>query len=292
MCIIAFSGSNSSIDPLTETKSLQVGAARHEAIARTYQAETQYQMAAAQDIQGNTYTESTREDNPADYCPLCIRSGASAMESFENTAENAGLARSAWKQAEYRQGELIAHFRSQPDDSGIRPEVRDEMDRLNQMDAVLDRASNSPYGGRLWDQMDVDPGADVVEVCADLLNIDTNRDIGSGMRDREGAWDDIMSMLEMDHHQMGRMKTSVDKLYRSLEDHRDEFEGSKHFESWVANNHLDGKTHPVQESFTQVTDLVTRYSVFFDVMSTSINTAVQGAQGDIPEDHLNSYLDR
>jgi hypothetical protein len=277
MCIIAFFGSSSSVDPATEMKTLQVGAARHQAVARTYQAESQYQLAAAKDIEGNTLPQSMGDGN--------------AMESFDQTVENANLARSKWKQAEYRQSELIAHFRSQPDDSGIRPEVRDQMDRLDQMDQVLDRASDSPYGGRLWDMIDADPGADVVEVCADILKIDAQRDVGNSLRDRTGTWDDIMALLEMDHHQMGRMKNSVDQLCRSLEEHRDEFERSKNFESRAVNTLIDGKTHPVEETFTQNTDLITRYSVFFDVMATSINSAVKGAGSDVPEDHLTAYLD-
>lgn len=297
-------GSNSAIDPATESKLLETGAARHEAIGHTFQAKSEYQMAAAQDLQGNTLgstgiNHSLESSSPAEEPPINGLDGdpafspGSAMDHFERSVTNADLAKTRWKQAEYRQAELVSHMRSQPNDSAIRPEVTDEMNRRDPMEDVLSRASNGSNRGALWDKMDIDTGASVVEICADLLNIDTQRDIGSDLADRgDDSRSEIMTLFEMDHHQMGRMKNSMDKVHQCLEDHRDEFENSKHYESLVTASHIDSKDHPVNEEFSHAADLITKYSAFFDVMSSTINSAVKGAQGDIPEDHLEVYIDR
>lgn len=250
----------------TEKKITSGSAAILEAYATSYETFHQSEMAAAKDIQGKTQQ---------------------ATDHYDDAIAKAAEARDKWKQAEYKQTELLTHLVSLPKNAAAREEFRKKIDDIDEEEFL----SNLQSSNRFPAFIDVGEIGNMIAFSRQILDIDTDELGIEKIIDPNDSpiWHELLSLSALGIHQIRNLKITSEELRQTLEEHCSNAAESKMLESHQSSVHLYGVHHPTTKVSSKLFNELISYAMFLEVLHFYTSEALMEAPDDKPDIHLEEY---
>lgn len=222
-----------------------------DAVATTFRAFELWERAYIEDVQGN-----------AD----------SAVELSSQCLETVREARSKWKQAEQTQAKLVMHMLSYPQDVAVRPEVRQEFERLPASEHVRNLQDDDQFV-----HIPIETQDSVLDLATSFLPIEDTDD-EAGTTEGDAAWEEIMRLFRLDQRMTMKLKTALKRFERTVRECKSDIEQGQLFEANQYETHRGTGIYPVAEQAARVRSLLVSYMLFKETYGTFITNATATAE--------------
>lgn len=265
-CNLHLWGSKRTLDPLTEVMLHQTAAERWRAIKHSVEGFEAWERAFIEDMQGNT---------------------EEAVKHHDHAIEVSANAREAWKNAIYRQSELISLLTSQPTNIGLREDFCEAVKDRSVREHVSELQENELLPIFINSEED-----DIFQISTGILGKSAEEAPRTDYPDREDdeAWKEVVRLLELDLHQMQELKIAADRDNAATKEEKLNVENSKLAESAQHTIEIEGRFIASAQASTRLTSKLASYQAFVETYTTYLTKSLMDASTDHPEDQLKRYV--